>query len=74
VGRAELLRDVIRRRRKSTMPCWNCSITGNICLVGGVGTCVLLALTKRRYVMGVLFEAGLVSRWASTTIDGSLNG
>jgi Fe-S oxidoreductase len=75
VGRAELLRDVIRRRRKSTMPCWNRSITGQCLTCKTCGYVCPFDIDQAditRYVRGVLFEAGLVGRWASTTIDGFL--
>jgi Fe-S oxidoreductase len=75
VGRAELLRDVIKRRRKVDdamlellyyWQCLTCRRCGYVCPFG------IDQADITRYVRGVLFEAGLVSRWASTTIDGFL--
>ena len=77
VGRAELLRDVIKRGRKVDddmlellytyyWQCLTCRRCGYVCPFG------IDQADITRYVRGVLFEAGLVSRWASTTIDGFL--
>jgi Fe-S oxidoreductase len=78
VGRAELLRDVIKRRRKVDdamlellytyyWQCLTCRRCGYVCPFG------IDQADITRYVRGVLFEAGLVSRWASTTIEGFLD-
>jgi Fe-S oxidoreductase len=72
VGRAELLRDVIKRRRKVDdamleqlyyWQCLTCRRCGYVCPFG---------IDQAEVREGVPFEAGLVSRWASTTIDGFL--
>ncbi len=76
VGRAELLRDMIKRRRKVDdamlellytyyWQCLTCRRCGYVCPFG------IDQADITRYVRGVLFEAGLVSRRAST-IDGFL--
>ncbi|AAL63412.1 conserved iron-sulfur protein [Pyrobaculum aerophilum str. IM2] len=74
VGRAELLRDIIKRRKKVNddvlellytyyWQCLTCRRCGYVCPFG------IDQADITRVVRGVLFEAGLVSRYAAMTID-----
>jgi Fe-S oxidoreductase len=75
VGRAELLRDVIKRRKRADeraldllytyyWQCLTCRRCGYVCPFG------VDQADITRAVRGVLLEAGLASRWALMSIDG----